>query len=348
MFIHLLGKLNSVERRVVGMNGIAITGAGVCIVGNLNMDLLIRGVGALPEWGQEVVGVSHQLFPAGQAGYCALALAALEQPVSVIGVVGDDAEGDEIVRVLTDAGADVNGVVSLSGEQTGLTVALVRPDGERAFASNVGCSGRLTGEMLRAATADLGSSGIVGLVGLFMMAGLEIADAVEFLKRCRREGRTTMLDTGWDPENWRPETVEALHPLLSEVDLFLPNLDEAQAITGQQKPEHALALLSDICPGTIVIKCGAEGSVTWHQGRMVHHSAIATDAIDAVGAGDVFDAGLMAALQRGAPIAEALELAHATASIYVSRTTGRYPDLTEVNALLALIKSSEKERGATL
>ncbi|MDI2099204.1 carbohydrate kinase family protein [Ruicaihuangia caeni] len=304
---------------------------GICVVGNLNMDLLIRGVPQLPEWGQEVVGHEHQFFPAGQAGYLALGLAALGTPVSVVGVVGDDPEGTLIVEALRDAGACSAGVSRLTGEQTGLTVALVRPDGERAFASNIGCSGRLTDELLRDAMHVVERHRTVALVGLFMVSNLGFDAAHRFLAQCRRRGQSTMLDTGWDPADWPETTLIALRRMLREVDLFLPNLDEAQAITGQRTAEHALAALSDVCPGTVVIKCGAEGSISWHEGRTLRHPAIATTAIDAVGAGDVFDAGLLAALEREMPIEEALRHAHATASLYVSRPRDRYPTADQVS-----------------
>lgn len=322
-----------------------LQGAEVCVIGNLNMDLLIRGVDALPRWGQEVIGTGHEFFPSGQAGYMALGLASLGAPVSVVGVAGDDGEGRRIAAALRDAGADIEGLRLLSGENTGLTVALVRPDGERAFASSLGCSSRLTVEMMRESVSGSAGPGVIAMVGLFMTSGVDLDEARGFLAEHRRAERFTVLDTGWDPGGWQAGTLAKVRTLLSEVDLFLPNLDEAEAITGKNSAEDALEMLREYCPGSIVVKCGSEGSLAWHEGAVLRHRAIATRTIDAVGAGDAFDAGLVSALQRDLRFEDALSFAHATASIYVSRAHRRHPGVAEVERLLATLRSTTTETG---
>ncbi len=323
----------------------AARGAGVRVIGNLNTDLLIRGADALPLWGQEVIGREHRFFPSGQAGYLALGLAALGTPVSVVGVVGDDAEGLRIVGALRESGADVDGIDLLSGEQTGLTVALVRADGERAFASSLGCSARLTAGIIRDATRRTPGRGTVALVGLFMTSGVDLDEAREYLASHRRDGGFTVVDTGWDPAGWTAGTLAKVRDLLAEVDLFLPNLDEAEAITGETSPEAAIEALRTLCPGSIVVKCGSDGSVAWHDGAMLRHGAFATRVVDAVGAGDAFDAGLLSALHRGLAMDAALTFAHAAASIYVSRASDRHPTRDEVVRLLAENQSGTTEDG---
>src|SRR3954447_8523739 len=98
----------------------------VCVVGNLNADLIIRGVAALPGWGQEVAGSGHALVTAGQAGYLALGRARLGVPTSVIANVGDDHQGQAILDELRAAGVGTDGV-EVSAGATGITVGAVRP-----------------------------------------------------------------------------------------------------------------------------------------------------------------------------------------------------------------------------
>ena len=47
-----------------------------------------------------------------------------------------------------------------------------------------------------------------------------------------------MLDTGWDPRNWPEETRAGMRSLLNQVSLFIPNWDEARAITGEETVEE--------------------------------------------------------------------------------------------------------------
>src|SRR5581483_10101150 len=82
----------------------------VCVVGNLNIDLIIRGVAALPVWGQEVAGTSHVAASAGQAGYMAMALGRLGAPTSIVANVGDDLFGRQIVDDLAARGVETGAV----------------------------------------------------------------------------------------------------------------------------------------------------------------------------------------------------------------------------------------------
>ena len=70
----------------------------------------------------------------------------------------------------------------------------------------------------------------------------------------------TLLDTGWDPNNWQNKTVKDLRGILKYVDYFIPNMDEAKALTGKDTPEKAAEVLfSDGCK-TVIIKLGEKGS----------------------------------------------------------------------------------------
>ncbi len=64
------------------------------------MDLIIRGVPALPVWGQETIGTGHSLVPAGQAGYTAFALAGMGVRVRLVSQVGGDSWGTLILDAL--------------------------------------------------------------------------------------------------------------------------------------------------------------------------------------------------------------------------------------------------------
>ncbi len=111
----------------------------VCLVGNFCIDLIIRGVPRMPAWGQEVAGDDYLLVSSGQTTYTAFALRALGDPVSVIGCVGDDPWGRQIRADLEARGVDTAGLETVRGGRTALSVAAVRPDGERAFVSDFAC-----------------------------------------------------------------------------------------------------------------------------------------------------------------------------------------------------------------
>ena len=122
--------------------------------------------------------------------------------------------------------------------------------------------------------------------------------------------------------------------LLAEVDVFLPNLDEAEALTGLRDPTAAAAALHRHGVGTVVVKCGRDGCVGRTGERVEYAAAFAVEVHDAVGAGDAFDAGFMYAHLEGRDLAECMTFGNAAAALYVSRRTNRHPTANEVRATI--------------
>jgi sugar/nucleoside kinase (ribokinase family) len=301
-----------------------------CVIGNLNVDLIIRNVPHLPEWGQEVLGTDQILVSSGQAGYLAFALSRLGVTTNLIGNVGKDLYGDQIIADLCRFGLDTSGVEIDENHPTGIAVAIVRPDGERAFVTNLGSMAAFETRHIEQRWSMLQESSLVALVGLFMLPGLGIDGAVNILSHAHEEGKVTMLDTGWDPDNWPDSTIQGIRRLLRDVRLFLPNLDEATAITGEKTVEKAIEQLQSMGPELVVIKCGAEGSYAHVNKKTIHVEARPVSVFDAVGAGDVFNAGLITALRWGWPIDACMGFGNTASSLYISRSEDRFPKLENV------------------
>jgi ribokinase len=303
----------------------------VCIIGNLNIDLIIRNVPDLPGWGQEVMGTDRLQVSSGQAGYLAFALQKLGISTHVIGNVGVDLYGKQILDDLNTAGVDTHGVLISPGD-TGISVAVVRTDGERCFISELGCLREFDQKIIADRWNLVELAEIVCLVGLFCIPGLSFADAARQLERARAAGKTTMLDTGWDPANWKDATLAGMQELLKHVSLFMPNWDEARAITRADTVDEAAKRLQDFGPEIVVIKCGEEGSYA-RRGSETHQAPPRPVQVhDAVGAGDVFNSGFLYGLIHDWPLEACLAFGNSSASLYISRKVDRFPGLKEVTA----------------
>lgn len=306
--------------------------SSICIIGNLNVDLIIRNVPHLPAWGQEVFGKDYVLVSAGQAGYLAFALRQLQVPTAVIGSLGQDVYGRQVLRDLKASSVDTSGVQVLRGGRSGICIAVVRPDGERAFISEQGCLADFSEKDVYRRWALTGPAGIVCLVGTFMLTDLSFEAAAGILARARQAGKVTMLDTGWDPQNWPAATQAGLRQMLRQVSVFMPNLDEARAITAEGSVEAAALALQQLGPQLVVIKCGAEGSFARYGSQTYRLPARQVEVFDAVGAGDVFNAGFLYAFRRGWPLPACLAFGNSASSLYISRAVQRFPSLAEVAA----------------
>jgi sugar/nucleoside kinase (ribokinase family) len=167
--------------------------------------------------------------------------------------------------------------------------------------------------------------------GYFLLPGLGFAGTKALIDELRAEGKTVLLDTGWDVNGWPQRSVEEVMRLLEGVDVFLPSLNEAQALTGEHSPEGCLEKLSARCPHRVIIKMGAAGSIATTEGGISHQSAFPVAPVDTTGAGDCFNVGVIWGLLRNWDIDETMRFANGLAAIVISRPrAGGYPLLGEV------------------
>jgi sugar/nucleoside kinase (ribokinase family) len=121
----------------------------------------------------------------------------------------------------------------------------------------------------------------------------EASDAIALAKR---QQLTVSLDPSWDDELIRDP---CFFERSAGADIFLPNLEEAVALTGQTEPAFALALLAQHFP-IVVLKCGADGAMLAAAGETLHLPSPRVEVVDTTGAGDAFNAGFLHAWLDGA------------------------------------------------
>jgi sugar/nucleoside kinase (ribokinase family) len=316
------------------------SGVDVCIIGNLTIDVIMRGIEEMPHWGQEALSNSRAETAAGQAGGMAFASVAMGARVDVVADVGDDDTGARIRHELEVAGVGVATVSVVSGGTTPLTVAVVRGDGERAFITDLGNLRPF--DILEAVqqSPDVLEASVVALVGTSNLPGIDLDAAARVFAAARRAGAITAFDSGWDPDGWSPKSVAALHAVLAETDLYLPNLDEARALTGRSDVTEVLEDLSSLCAGVVIVKCGEVGSYAALDRTVVLVEAVSTVVDNAVGAGDVYDAAVVAGFLRERDVLASMALGTAAASLYVSRRHDRFPTFEEVETLAQRVSTS--------
>jgi sugar/nucleoside kinase (ribokinase family) len=143
------------------------------------------------------------------------------------------------------------------------------------------------------------------------------------LSEARAAGATTSVDPNWDPSgDWDG----GLRKLLPLIDVLLPNAVEACRIAGlADDPAAAAAHLAARGP-MVAVKLGGDGALAVPAGGdgVVRAPAPrdAVEPVDAVGAGDAFDAGLLAGLLADAPLEDALALACACGTLSMRAAGG--------------------------
>jgi sugar/nucleoside kinase (ribokinase family) len=273
----------------------------VIVVGELNIDLILSDIAKFPEIGKEVLANEMKQTLGSSSAIFANNLSILGTQVSYLGKVGTDGYADQIFSVLQQAGVDVSNILRSHKLYTGITVAL-NFGNNRAMVTYPGAMCDLT---INDISDDaLKSSSHMHLSSLFLQTGL-IPDIVELFKRAKSFGLTTSLDPQWDPEEKWDINLKALLPF---VDVFLPNETELKNLTGS---EFILDGINVIKPfsNVIVVKNGTEGAIMWDGEKIINHPACLNEnVVDAIGAGDSFDAGFINGFINRKSLEKCLEL----------------------------------------
>jgi sugar/nucleoside kinase (ribokinase family) len=308
------------------------------VLGDCNPDLVLSGTEIDPSFGQvERFVDAADLMIGGSGGILACGAARLGLRTALVGMVGDDLFGNFMRDALTQRGVDTSGIVVDPSVRTGVTVILSRP-GDRAILT-------FSGTISRFAAADvdpklLTKSRHVHVASYFLQTSLAPSLPTLF-ERAHDAGATTSVDPNWDPhERWD----SGLHELLRSVDLFLPNAEEAIRISGVQDAHEAARALAAQGPLTAV-KLGAAGALAAdNDGQLIQVPALAgVEPVDAVGAGDSFDAGLLTGLLSGWPIERALSLGCACGALSTRAVggTSAQPTLAEALEGIELLVAAE-------
>ncbi len=262
----------------------------ILVAGEINPDLIL-GVDAEPEFGQVEKLVSSADLTVGSSSVIfACGAARLGFKVAFVGVCGDDIFGHFMLEEMSKRKVDVSSVHISPELQTGLSIILSRGN-NRAILTHAGAIADLRAE---AVTDDLlQKSRHLHVSSYFLQKNLQ-PGLPNLFQRARSLGKTTSLDTNWDPSGgWN-----GLNELFPCTDVFLPNENEALAISQARTTGQALKRLGRQT-GTVAIKRGAEGSLACRGGETASACALSGSIVDTVGAGDTFDAGFIFGFLKG-------------------------------------------------
>ena len=148
---------------------------------------------------------------------------------------------------------------------------------------------------------------------------------MHLLKIAHENGLTTSLDIQWDPANEWQFPYKACLPY---VDYFMPNEAELLALTDTVKLADALDAL-DACSNTIVVKRGENGALAYNKGTYTKAPPyLHTQFVDAIGAGDSFNAGFISSFLQGKSLHDCLLFGNLTGAINTTAPggTGAFSD----------------------
>ncbi len=302
------------------------------VVGDVNPDVIVGDPELEARFGQAEQFVDHAaVVVGGSASITAMGAARLGLSVGLCGVVGDDDLGWIMEDRLTTAGVNLRHLDRDPSLPTGMSVVLDRGS-DRAILTHAGTISALTAEDLDALPDRPARH--VHISSYFLMSqGFQEA-LPSVLSRFHAAGVSTSVDTNWDPAGrWDVGAV------LERCDVWLPNEAELLAVTRTQDRRTALrAARTRGCD--VVAKLGDEGALAQTERGNVRVTATpASVFVDAIGAGDSFNAGYLVARLSGENVEAAVRLAVAAGTLSTRDVggTAAQPDLVEARAWAAAL-----------
>jgi ribokinase len=289
-----------------------MSGGRVVVVGDVMTDVVASLSGPVAHGSDTPARVVQR--GGGAGANVAAWLARAGASVTLIGRVGDDAAGREILEGLRAEGVDTR-LATDPARPTGTCVVLVEPGGERSMLPDPGANAGLEAVPLPEDATHLHLAGYALLhPGSRPAARALLADAAA-------RGLTISVD----PSSAAPLAragAAAFFDWIQGVQLLLPNRDEAAVLTSVPDPRGAARALTAHA-GEVVVKLGAQGALWTDGGEQLRAPAVDVQVVDTTGAGDAFAAGLLAARLAGAGPADALGAGCALAAEAVARAGAR-------------------------
>ncbi|MDQ6897103.1 MAG: ribokinase [Actinomycetota bacterium] len=273
----------------------------VVVVGSLNMDVAVR-TARLPRPGETLLGTSMVRSGGGKGANQAVAAArAGGARTTMIGAVGTDADGDDLVAALDREDIDTTAIQRSMDHPTGMALITVDDAAENTIVVVAGANQHLA--ISSAHHRALGAADV-------MVAQLEtpqsvIVTAVSHLRPEARLVLNAAPSAQIDPE------------LRRRIDLLVVNEHEALDLAGESDLDTALVALADLYPA-VLVTLGARGArLLATDGLDVHVAAPSVTPVDTVGAGDTFCGVFAAALADGVDNLTSVQRACAAASLAI-------------------------------
>lgn len=302
------------------------------IFGSLNMDLVCR-TPRLPQPGETVLGTQFETLPGGKGANQAVAAAHLGASVAMVGRVGDDAFGQQLLEGLQNAGVDASGVALDAGAPTGVAAIAVDDTGHNTIVVVPGANGRVNDQDVDRLVARLlpGDS-------LLLQFEVPLPTVIAAANAATAQGVTVIVDPA-------PAHADLPAEFFKAVDILTPNQIEASQMTGLDVTDIATATAAArqlVQRGVTIaiVKLGEQGVVVADRQHTFHQPALPVKAVDTVAAGDAFNGGLAVALAEDMDLPAAVQFASATAaaSIMVPGAQVSMPERSRVSALLIGLK----------
>ncbi|MEH7383759.1 ribokinase [Bacillus sp. JJ1533] len=284
--------------------------ADIVVIGSLNVDMVVN-VKERPEWGETVLGHGFFTGNGGKGGNQAYAASKLGASVAMLGCVGEDIFGEQLLKGLNEVGVDTSHIEKIHGVSSGVAVISVNEDGENSIIVSPGANDYLTPEYVRKHEQVIREAKLV-----MMQLEIPLETVLDVANIAQTHNVPLMLDPA--PAQKLPDE------LYKKVTYLVPNESELGIVADAQisdveSAKTAGTKLLKKGADTVFAKLGGKGVVVLRENETFFVEPQTVTVVDTTAAGDAFAGALATALVSGKSLNEATEFANTVGALTVTK-----------------------------
>lgn len=292
------------------------------------MDMVIA-MKRMPLKGETVMGESIAYIPGGKGANQAYAVGRLGGSAAMLGCVGSDSLGNELVESLTMSGTDTSYVSRIDKKPTGMAIIYVNEEGNNSIVVVPGANHACDIEYLKENDKLFAESD-------YIMFQMEIPYEAIFygIRRAKELGKTVILNPAPAPDDL-PEDI------WTKIDYLTPNETEALLLSGEKDTsvegiKRAAGMLLKKGVKNLLITIGEKGVLFVNEKEETIYPARKVEAVDTTAAGDCFNGAFVTGLAEGMPVDRAIPFANLASSVAVTRKGAQssIPERKEIDELM--------------
>ena len=287
----------------------------IIVVGSLNADLVVR-TPRFPQPGETISGEDLNIIPGGKGANQAVAAARQGASVTMVGRVGNDSFGPELINNLKQNNVDTSHIQTDAESATGTAIIVVDAKGQNSIVLSPGGNGRVT-------AGDVNHVSFSDFKLLLLQLEIPVEAVLAAAQRAKESGVRVLLNPA--PARSLPDE------LLSLPDLLVPNESELSLLTDLpvndiSSAENAAKTLLKRGVQTVIVTLGANGALIVDKQFTKHIPSYKVDVVDTTAAGDAFIGGFASALLQNKSMEEAVRYGCACGALAATKF-GAQPSL---------------------
>ena len=280
----------------------------IIIIGSINMDI-VSHVAKLPRPGETVCGKDFTYIPGGKGANQAIAAHRLGGNVQMLGKIGRDAFGKNIMQFFQKEGIPTDGIIVAGDTSTGAAFVAVDSSAENVIFVSGGANHDLSISDVRHVFIEKGD-----IVSATLETPIQVTK--QLFSKAKKAGAITML-------NAAPAIVEA-ETIFHLVDYLVINETELSVFAHTTIPKGIDSVVQSMKKlkrnrMNIITTLGNKGVIASISDEILIVEGHTVNAIDTTAAGDCFVGALVVALQEDRGIKKAIDFANTAAAVSVQR-----------------------------